>query len=98
SILEEIKRYFNCGFIKSNCDKSGTWVYIVKDIKSLEERILPFFDKHPPIVKKEQFARFKKVVRIIANKEHLKQSGKTKIKNIKLGASETICWDPLLSG
>ena len=88
-ILEQIRLFLKCGYVKSNYDKHKTWVFVVKDIKSLSEKIIPFFQKNQLIVKKEQFVKFLKVVEIIQHKEHLTTKGKEKIRSIKLGASET---------
>jgi len=88
-LLEQVRLFLKCGHVKSNYDKHKTWVYIVKDIKSLSEKIIPFFRKNGLIIKKEQFVKFSEVVKLINAKEHLTVKGKEKIKRIKLGTSET---------
>ncbi len=89
-ILEEIKRFFGCGYIKPKYDKSGTYVYIVKNTHDLAYKIVPFFMRHNLIVKKEQFAKFAEVVSLKSKKLHLTTDGKSRVKSIKSGSSETI--------
>ena len=90
NILEEIKKFFGCGYVKAKYDKANTFVYIVKDIDSLYNIILPFFNHNKLQVKDNQFKQFEKVVKLIRFKKHLTAEGKAKVNQIKSGSSETI--------
>ena len=89
-VLDEMCKFFKCGYVKPKYDKAGTYVYLVKSIHDLVTKIVPFFREHPLIVKNEQFERFAQVVEMQYVKEHLTAAGKKKIALIKLGTSETI--------
>ena len=89
-VLDSMQEYFGCGYVKPKYDKAGTYVYLVKGIRDLSAKIVPFFKEHPLIVKQKQFERFAQVVEMQALKEHLTKEGKTKIALLKLGTSETI--------
>jgi hypothetical protein len=89
AVLEEMRQYFGCGYIKMKYDAAQTSVYIVKSIKDLSTKIVPFFREHPLIVKRNQFERFAEVVQMQSQKLHLTPQGKLKIAQLKLGTSET---------
>ena len=89
-VLEEIQCFFGCGYIKRKYDKSGTYVYVVKDVHNLFKVIVPFFKENPLVVKREQFSKFSRVVELQYKKLHLTKQGKEQIARIKMGTSETI--------
>ncbi len=83
-ILEQIKKRFGCGYIKSNSksdfnDKS--LAYVVRDIKSIKDKIIPFF-RNKLFIKKDNFDRFAKVIGLVLSKKHLTKQGVEKIINI----------------
>lgn len=83
-ILERIKKRFGCGYIKSNSksdfsDKS--LAYVVRDLKSIKEKVIPFFD-NKLVIKKENFEKFCKVIKIVSDKRHLNREGISQIINI----------------
>lgn len=88
-VLDQMREYFGCGYVKPKYDRAGTYVYIVKNIHDLSTKILPFFRENPLIVKQVQFERFAEVVEMQKLKQHLTADGKIKIASIKLGSSET---------
>jgi len=81
--LKAIKRYFGCGYIKANhkINKNDTTlVYVVRSIKDLKEKVIPFFEKYPLLsAKKESFEIFVKVVDLVCCGEHLTQRGVRRI-------------------
>ena len=97
-ILEMIRDYFGCGYIKPKYDINNTYVYLVKGIDDLATKIVPFFREHPLLVKRQQFERFAQVVELQRMKLHLTPEGKKRIAEIKLGTSETIRQAPALAG
>jgi len=45
-VLELIQRHLGCGYIKPNHSRNPydlTWVLVVRDLKNLEQRVIPFF-------------------------------------------------------
>ena len=81
--LEEIKNYFNCGYIKNNHKKNlkdDTLVYVVRNRNDLRIRIIPFFEKYPLISNKaESFQLFKRIVNLMDIKRHSTKDGIRKI-------------------
>lgn len=88
-ILEKIKDYLQCGYIKKNHAKNKndlTYVYVVRNRKDLLEKIIPFFEKYTlKTVKKKDYNIFAKIVELMNNNRHSKKSGLRKI--IKLSYS-----------
>ena len=83
STLNEIQKYFGCGYIKQNHGKNDydtTYVYVVRDRDDLLNKIIPFFRKYPlRSVKNESFLKFAFIVEMIKNGKHLKKTGVKKI-------------------
>ncbi len=67
--------FFGCGRVRPKGPKSSVLTYAVSSLRDLEERILPFFECHPLIIKRDDFQRFAAIVRAIRRKEHLESSG-----------------------
>ena len=83
-VLEELKKRLSCGYIKANSQTDKTdksLAYVVRDLSSLRDKVIPFFDKKL-IIKKDAFEKFKKVIFLVDKKEHLNKSGIRKIINI----------------
>ena len=66
AVLDEMQKFFGCGYVKPKYDRAGTHVYLVKNITDLSIKIVPFFKGNPLIVKREQFERFAQAVEIQA--------------------------------
>ena len=90
TVLDLMQKYFGCGYVKPKYDKAGTYVFLVKGIRDLSAKIVPFFKEHPLMIKQKQFEKFARVVEMQARKEHLTKEGKQKIAYLKLDTSETI--------
>ena len=72
--LDGIKKYFGCGYIKSNHRrniKDDTQVFVVRNRADLENRIIPFFKKYPLLSNKQKtFLIFEKIVRMLSKGKH----------------------------
>jgi len=80
-ILEGLKSYFKCGYIKIN--NEDRLCYVVRNVPHLLTIILPFFEKHKLKTKKRiDFEKFRTIVKMLETKEHLNEEGLNKIKNI----------------
>ncbi len=75
AVLDELVSFFGCGRVRSKGPKSSVLTYAVSSQRDLEERILPFFEHYPLIIKRDDFQRFAAIVRAIRRKEHLDSSG-----------------------
>lgn len=71
TILALIKHHLGCGTIRFR--KDNVWVYEVDNIKSIQQIIIPFFNKFGFLSekKKKDFKRFKKIVEIKQKKKAL---------------------------
>jgi hypothetical protein len=82
-ILNEIQAFFGIGkiYIKSNRKEVS---YRVRDIKSISNVIIPYFNKYPlHSAKSIDFQLFKECVELVNAKKHLTESGLEKIISIK---------------
>ena len=82
-VLKEIKRVFGCGYIKANNPrnpKDMTSVYVVRNLKDLRNKVVPFFKKYPLIsIKQHDFEKFAQVVALMGEGKHLEKDGLAKI-------------------
>lgn len=82
-LLYAIKEFFCCGVVRKN--HGDRMCYRVRDIRHLIEVIVPFFVKHPlKSIKNVDFIRFRRVVELMKNGEHLSPEGIEKIRAIAL--------------
>lgn len=83
-ILKEIQKFFG-GIGKINIlPKDQSITYLVRDMKSLTNVIIPHFDNYPlQSAKKIDYGLWKEYILLMANKEHLTQAGLEKIISIK---------------
>uniref|UniRef100_UPI0022FD461E hypothetical protein n=1 Tax=Drechslerella dactyloides TaxID=74499 RepID=UPI0022FD461E len=84
-LLESLIKYFNCGNLIIDSRKSNSGVYYrVTSFKDINEKIIPFFIKHPLVGQKYlDFDNFCKVAKLMSNKSHLTPEGLNKIRMIK---------------
>lgn len=79
SILEKIKDFLGCGYLKLNhpgSTRDVTKVYIVRNRQDLLEKIIPFFEKYPLISEKRQdFLKFAQIVKSMGQGRHLSRKG-----------------------
>ncbi len=87
-VLYALKDYFGCGVVRQN---HGTrMAYRVRGHQNLLNKIIPFFEKHHLKTRKRvDFAKFRKVVRLMDQKKHLEPEGLAKIRKIKDSMNST---------
>ena len=73
-VLYLIKEALQCGKIYRK-PGSKQLMLVVKDKRTLKEKILPFFRKHPLIVKQKEYKIFSEIVERLNRKEHLTREG-----------------------
>ncbi len=69
-LLERIRDHFDCGRLYHKGPNSTVVTFSVARLTDLEQRIIPFFEKHRLLVKDEDFQRFATIVRSMRRKEH----------------------------
>ena len=72
---KSLRDFFACGRIRSKGPRSSVLTYAVDSLVDLEATILPFFERHPLIVKQDDFRAFATVVRALRRKEHFTHNG-----------------------
>ncbi|HAU66013.1 TPA: hypothetical protein DCW61_01575 [Candidatus Uhrbacteria bacterium] len=87
-ILERILVTIGCGKIFDCSYERYGWFphakYKITSNKDLRDYLFPFLDKYPPQAKKgAMYNRFKTIVTIVLNKQHLKPGGLEKITEIR---------------
>lgn len=93
TILALMKQHFKCGIIKQR--KDGLFSYDVTNPTALALTIVPFFEKYNFLsqTKKKNFRIFKQAVHLMAQKQHLSQSGLESLvelrEQINVGAGRT---------
>lgn len=85
--LEAIQKYFGCGklYVNRRHDnhKEHLYRYCVRSHKDLEEKIVPFFQKHSlQTAKKEDFTKFVEILSLMKKGLHLSPAGAKKIAQI----------------
>jgi hypothetical protein len=85
-ILETFRERLRCGTIKPNHRLSlidRTSVFVVRDQQDLLNRVVPFFERHPiRSDKRIQFEKFKMVLLMIRERNHLTREGFVEIVQI----------------
>ncbi len=93
NILEEFKKRLGCGYLKPNHAKNPkdrSWVLVIKNRNDLEEKLVPFFRKHPLHSQKQnEFLIFAKVLNLIKKGKHLKKDGFRKVVRLVFSLSRT---------
>ena len=80
-LLHALKKFFGCGVVRQN--HAERMAYRVRRLEHLNERIIPFFEKHPLKSKKQlDFLKFRDILRIMSQGEHLKTEGIAKIRQL----------------
>ena len=74
-MLEELVTFFGCGRIRPKGPKSSVLTFAVDSLRDLEGTIVPFFERHPLVVKAADFRAFAAIVRSMRRKEHLTRDG-----------------------
>jgi hypothetical protein len=84
AVLDKIKKRLNCGYIRPNSqsdpsDKS--LAYVVRDLPSLRDKVIPFF-VGKLIIKRNTLDKFKKVIELVDEGNHLNKEGMKEILDI----------------
>lgn len=81
--LYKIKEFFGCGIVKKN--NKDIMCYSVRNLKHINEIIIPFFDKNILITsKKFNYIKFRWIVKsMVEKKYHLSDDGLKKIRLVK---------------
>ena len=74
-VLESLVVFFGCGRLRPKGPNSSVLTYAVDSLRDLERAIVPFFERHPLLVKQRDFRRFAAIVRAMRRREHLTASG-----------------------
>ena len=84
-LLHAIRKYLDCGLVRPNRGKEdNVWVYRVRDLKSIGEKVIPFFEKTGLLTtKKHNLEKFKDVYLKVKEGKHLTPEGLEEIINIK---------------
>ena len=81
-VLHALKAYFGCGVVRKN--HGDRMAYRVRSIQHLDNIIVPFFEKHSLKTKKRvDFLKFRRIMQMIRNGDHLNQDGIEEIRSIK---------------
>ncbi len=78
--LELLQRFFGCGRIfenrRSDNHRGSLLRYCVRSAKDLRSKIIPFFEQNPlRTIKREDFAKFVRVLEMMERKIHLSPEG-----------------------
>ena len=80
-VLHALKAHFGCGVVRTN--HGPRLAYRVRGHMHLLERVVPFFEKHQlKTAKRQDFLKFRHVVRLMADGEHLTVEGVERIRAI----------------
>jgi hypothetical protein len=87
-ILALFKRHLGCGTLRGRPD--GVWYYETTNLTALTENVIPFFERFPFLSakKKRDFAKFKQIVTLVREGEHLRADGIRKILMIREGMND----------
>ncbi len=80
-ILHALKAHFGCGVVRRN--HGDRMAYRVRGKEHLLQHIIPFFEKHELKSKKRtDFAKFRRIVRMMEAGDHLTKEGVEEIRRI----------------
>src|SRR4051794_23210937 len=57
-VLEALISAFGCGRLRPKGPNSSVWSYAIDGLRDLEAHVVPFFERHPLVVKADDFVRF----------------------------------------
>ena len=85
AVLEALTGFFGTGRITPKGPNSRVLTYAVDGLARLEETILPFFERYPLVVKRDDFRAFASIVRSMRRKEHLHADGFERLVRLAYG-------------
>lgn len=74
-VLEACLPFFGCGRVRGKGPKSNVLVFAVDRRRDLLEHIIPFFEDHPLVVKRNDFQLFAEITRQLAAGAHFTPMG-----------------------
>jgi hypothetical protein len=74
-VLEEMATFFGCGHIRPKGPKSHVLTYSVDSRQELTAAVIPFFERHPLVIKHRDFRLFADIVSAMNRREHLEPAG-----------------------
>ena len=74
-ILEILQKALECGKISVKSGQPNQLILVEKSRKNLSEKIIPFFQKYPLIVKQKQFQIFSEIVKMLNENRHETKEG-----------------------
>ncbi|MEA2006957.1 MAG: LAGLIDADG family homing endonuclease [Patescibacteria group bacterium] len=89
TILFDLKKFFGCGNVyfqkDSRPNHSDCYRYEVANRQDLKDIIIPFFEKNPLrlMTKAKDFKIFCRILKMVLEKKHLKETGLRRIYEIK---------------
>ncbi len=85
-IMKLFIKFFGCGIVNLRSNLSTPRCdFIVQDVTSLLNKIIPHFDKYPLLnLKQEDYNCFKEAMLMVKLKKHLTKEGLIKIKSLSL--------------
>ncbi len=84
-VLEALRVFFGCGKVRTKGPHSRVMVYAVDSMNDLEAVVIPFFERHPLLVKAHDFEAFAAIVRSMRRKEHLEPAGFERLVRLAFG-------------
>ena len=78
-VLHALQGFFGCGSITSKGPNSSVMTYSVHSKRHLVSVIIPFFEEHPLLVKRDDFDKFAEAVRLMKSKAHETRDGLRRI-------------------
>jgi hypothetical protein len=83
-ILSQFKKHLKCGTIRER-KHDGVWCYEVNNFNAIQTNVIPFFNRFGFLSakKKRDFSKFKKIAKLIENKDHLTIEGIEQILKIR---------------
>ena len=80
-VLHALKQHFGCGVVRSNHGDRMCWR--VRKLEHLQDRIIPFFDRHLlKTLKRQDYLAFRRAVRLMSQGRHLTPEGVTELRRI----------------
>jgi len=80
-VLHALKSFFGCGVVRKN--NGDRMAYRVRGHEHLAKTVIPFFEEHPLKTRKQvEFLKFRDIVKLMEQREHLTQRGLERIRAI----------------
>ena len=84
-VLDAMITTFGCGRVRSKGPKNAVYAYAVESLRDLETAIVPFFERHPLVVKRGDFVAFAQIVGSMRRREHLTRDGFERVVRLAYG-------------